>query len=217
MHLGSVSIESCSTLSAEVAVTGVEIECTDAVFAASTLELYSPFYPLGSVVCHHLRYCSLRLGRKDAPRWAVEGNESLRSRATTDVSEMFQQLSRCDGALVNNVAETDVKCGTMEATTRKPSVVAMVLALLMLLFGFLMFLFGYFALSEWRSERAALIASGMVWILAGPVVFGSALWLSVSLGRGPLALRIGGTALVASGTVLATAAAVGVLPCSGPS
>jgi hypothetical protein len=104
----------------------------------------------------------------------------------------------------------------MEATTRKPSVVAMVLALLMLLFGFLMFLFGYFALSEWRSERAALIACGVVWILAGPVVFGSALWLSVSLGRGPLALRIGGTAIVASGTVLATAAAVGVLPCNGP-
>jgi hypothetical protein len=46
----------------------------------------------------------------------------------------------------------------METTVRKLSVGGMVLALLMLLFGSLMFLFGYFAVSEWRSERAALIA-----------------------------------------------------------
>jgi len=92
----------------------------------------------------------------------------------------------------------------------------MVLALLMLLFGSLMSLLGYFALSEWRSERSTLIACGLVWTLTGLAVIGSALWLSMSLGRSPLALRIGGTAIVASGTVLATAAAVGVLPCSGP-
>ena len=91
----------------------------------------------------------------------------------------------------------------------------MVLALLMFLFGSLMFLFGYFAVSEWRSERAVLIACGGVWILTGPAVFGSALWLLGSLGRKPLALRLGGTAVVTSGTLLATAAAVGVLPCSG--
>ena len=104
----------------------------------------------------------------------------------------------------------------METTIRKLSVGAMVLALLMLLFGSLMFLFGYFALSEWRSERGALIACGAIWILTGPAVFGSALWLLGSLGRNPLALRLGGTAVITSGTLLATAAAVGVLPCSGP-
>ena len=54
VHLGSVTINSRSALGAEVAVTGVEIECADAVFAASTLELYSPFAPIGSVVCHRL-------------------------------------------------------------------------------------------------------------------------------------------------------------------
>jgi hypothetical protein len=41
----------------------------------------------------------------------------------------------------------------MEATIREPSAGAMVLALLMLLFGSLMFLFGYFALDESQSER----------------------------------------------------------------
>jgi hypothetical protein len=49
-----MSIESCSALGTEVAVMGIEIERTDAVFAASTLELYAPLYPIGSVVCHHL-------------------------------------------------------------------------------------------------------------------------------------------------------------------
>ena len=48
-----------------------------------------------------------------------------------------------------------VKCGTMEATIHKPSVGAMLLALPMLLFGSLMFLFGYFDLREWQAERAA--------------------------------------------------------------
>ena len=104
----------------------------------------------------------------------------------------------------------------METAKGKPSVAAMVLALPMLLFGFVMSLFGYFALSEWRSERAALILSGLLWALTGPAVFGSALWLIVSLGRGPLALRIGGTSILASGIVLAMAVAVGVLPCGSP-
>ena len=54
MHLGGVPIDSRSALGAEVAVTGVEIECPDAVFAASTLELYSPLYPICSEVCHRL-------------------------------------------------------------------------------------------------------------------------------------------------------------------
>jgi hypothetical protein len=128
----------------------------------------------------------------------------------------LKRISQQPALLLNYVAETDVKCGTMEATIRKVSVGAMVLALLMLLFGSLMFLFGYFALSEWRSERAALIGCGVVWILTGPAVFGSALWLLGSLGRNLLALRIGGSAIVASGTVLVTAAAAGVLQCSGP-
>jgi hypothetical protein len=92
----------------------------------------------------------------------------------------------------------------------------MVAALLMLLFGFYIFLFGYFSLSEWRSERALLISCSIAWIMTASIVFGSALWLFASLGRSMPALRIGGTAIVASGMLFAAAAAVGVLPCSGP-
>lgn len=43
----------------------------------------------------------------------------------------------------------------------------MVLALLMLFFGPLMFLFGYVGLSEWRSEQVALIACSAAWSLTG--------------------------------------------------
>lgn len=66
-------IDSGSGLGAEVAVPGVEIDCTDAVFAADTLKLYSTFDPIGGVVAHAL-IVVLRSRRKDAPRWAVEGN-----------------------------------------------------------------------------------------------------------------------------------------------
>jgi hypothetical protein len=104
----------------------------------------------------------------------------------------------------------------MDAAIRKPSASAIVLALLMLLFGAFMFLVGYVGLSEWRSERVTLIACSVVWILSGSAVFGSALWLFGSRGRNPLALRIGGAASMASGAILATAAAAGVLQCTAP-
>ena len=104
----------------------------------------------------------------------------------------------------------------METATRKRALGAMVLALFMLFYGVLMTLYGYFTLSEWRWERVALMASGLLWILTGPVIFGSGLWVCVSLGRGRFPLRIGGIAVLVSGAVLATVAPLGVLPCSGP-
>jgi hypothetical protein len=54
VNLGRVTIDSGSRLGAEVAVPGVEIECTDAVFAAGTLELHSAFESVGGVVSHDL-------------------------------------------------------------------------------------------------------------------------------------------------------------------
>jgi hypothetical protein len=54
VHLGGVPIDGRSALGAEVAITSVEIECADAVFAAGTLEMYSAFSAIGSVVCHGL-------------------------------------------------------------------------------------------------------------------------------------------------------------------
>jgi hypothetical protein len=103
-----------------------------------------------------------------------------------------------------------------ENPIRKLGAGTMVVAMLMGFFGSFMILFGCFGLSEWRSEGVVMISCSVVWILTGSTVFGSALWLFGSLGRSMLALRIGGTAIVASGTVLAIAAAGGVLQCNGP-
>lgn len=66
-------IDSSSGLGAKVAVPGVEIECTDAIFAADTLELYSPYHPFGGVVSQDLD-CSPLPRTKNTPQWAVEGN-----------------------------------------------------------------------------------------------------------------------------------------------
>ena len=91
----------------------------------------------------------------------------------------------------------------MEQVIHKPRIAAMILALLIMSFGFLVFLSGYFALLEWRSEQATVIAIAMVWILAGPAMFVSGLWLLGSLGRARIALRIGGAAILTCGMVMA--------------
>ena len=104
----------------------------------------------------------------------------------------------------------------MESISRWPRAGAIVIALPMLFFGCLMFGYGYTDLIGWQSERTALIACSVVLILAGSAVFGCVLWVFGSLGRSPLALRIGGTAVMTSGAVLATAAVVGVSQCNGP-
>jgi hypothetical protein len=73
VYLGSVPIDSLSGLGAEVTVSLVKIERTNAVFAADTLELYSPVDPIDDVVTHGSIVVLCSEGRT-APRWAVEGN-----------------------------------------------------------------------------------------------------------------------------------------------
>lgn len=104
----------------------------------------------------------------------------------------------------------------METTVRKSNLGAMFIALPMLFFGALMFLFGYFDLREWRYEGTALIVCALVWSVTGPAVFGSAVWVLVSIGRSWLPLSIGGSAIALSGAVLAIAATTRFLPCNGP-
>lgn len=73
VYLGSVPIDNGSGLGAEVAVSVVEIEGTNAVFAADTLELYFTFDPIDDVVAHGSILVLYSEGRT-APRLAVEGN-----------------------------------------------------------------------------------------------------------------------------------------------
>jgi hypothetical protein len=83
VYLGGVPIDSRSGLGAKVAVSVVEIERTNAVFAADTLELYSPFDPIDGVVTHGSIVVLCSEGRT-AQRWAVEGNLRSPSANTTD-------------------------------------------------------------------------------------------------------------------------------------
>ena len=66
-------IDCRSGLGAEVALSVIEIERTNAVFAADTLELYSLFDPIDGVVTHGSIVILCPEGRM-APRWAVESN-----------------------------------------------------------------------------------------------------------------------------------------------
>lgn len=77
-------IDSGSGLGAEVAVLGVEIECTDAVFAADTLELYSLFDPIGGVMSHGLIVVLCLEGRTHRSGLSkVIGGPPLRTRPIT--------------------------------------------------------------------------------------------------------------------------------------
>jgi len=71
--------------------------------------------------------------------------------------------------------------------------------------------------AEWRFESALLLACGVVWTVTGSITVVAALWLLWSRGRSRRALAVGGSAIVASGALFATAAATHVLPCGGPS
>ena len=91
------------------------------------------------------------------------------------------------------------------------------MALLMLLFIFRPVVVGLAYTAEWRFESALLLACGVVWTVTGSITVVAALWLLWSRGRSRRALAVGGSAIVASVALFATAAATHVLPCGGPS
>jgi hypothetical protein len=104
----------------------------------------------------------------------------------------------------------------MERTPPKPSIGAMCLALIILVFGTPMTTCGYLGLQDWSSQRVVLTACGLMWLIAGPAMIGSALWVLGSLGRNRLPLRIAGAAVALSGTVLVAGGLAGILQCSTP-
>jgi len=87
----------------------------------------------------------------------------------------------------------------------------------MLLFIFRPVIVGLAYMAEWRFESALLFAGGVVWTVTGSMTVVSALWLLWSRGRSRRALTVGGSAIVASGALFATAAASHMMPCGGPS
>lgn len=91
----------------------------------------------------------------------------------------------------------------------------MALAVL-LLYGIVPLLIGYFILREWAAERTALVVCGALFLVSGATMLLSALWLLVGLGRQRRPLWTGGIACILSAGVLVGATLTDVLPCSGP-
>jgi len=107
----------------------------------------------------------------------------------------------------------------MESSTQriKRAATALAVAAVMMFFGNAISGAGYRTLRGWSSIGPAYAGIGVLWLLAGPAMFGAGLWLLASLGRHRLPLWIGGTAAVLAGVVLIAGVLSYVVPCSGPS
>jgi len=92
----------------------------------------------------------------------------------------------------------------------------LVLASLMLLFGYLIAASGYRTLGNWTIIGPGLAAYALLWFVAGPAMFAGGLWVLGSLGHNRVPLWIGGVAALASGVSLIAGVLTYVIPCSGP-
>jgi len=87
---------------------------------------------------------------------------------------------------------------------------------LLLLYGLIPVMFGFIALSGWRSKSPPLIVFGVLALVGGTVMLTSGLWSMVTLGRSRLALWTGGIASLLNAGSLAWVVLTEILPCSGP-
>ncbi len=94
--------------------------------------------------------------------------------------------------------------------------VSIAIAAIWMLFGYAISESAYQTLSKWSSIGAAYAAVGILWLLAGPAMFGAGLWLLGSLGRHRIPLWLGGAAGILAGASLVVGVLTYVVPCSGP-
>ena len=87
----------------------------------------------------------------------------------------------------------------------------------MILFGFYISSVGYSIIKQWHSISPAFAACAVAWILTGPVMFVAGWWVLGSGGRQRIPLWVGGPAAVVAGAALAAGVLAHVVPCSGPS
>jgi uncharacterized membrane protein YphA (DoxX/SURF4 family) len=84
-------------------------------------------------------------------------------------------------------------------------------------FGFLVSRGGYSTLREWRSIGAGYSTCGMLWALAGPIMFVAGCWVLLTLGRRPTPLWLAGAGSIVAGSTVLVGVLTHVIPCSGPS
>lgn len=94
--------------------------------------------------------------------------------------------------------------------------VRLLLAALMLLFGYGVAAVGYDALQKWPYTSLEFAALGLLWLIVGPSMLAGGLWALGSLGRARIPFWIsGGGAMLAGGSLIAGVLSYAI-PCSGP-
>jgi hypothetical protein len=72
-------------------------------------------------------------------------------------------------------------------------------------------------LREWSSIGAGYSACGVLWALAGPIMFVAGCWVLLSLGRRSTPLWLAGAASIVAGGAWVVGVLTHAVPCSGPS
>ncbi len=105
----------------------------------------------------------------------------------------------------------------LESSSQKAKRIAIAVGVSAVLFGYVISGAGYRVLREWNSVGPAYAGIGILWLLAGPAMFGAGLWILGSLGRYRIPFRIAGYASAIAGIVLISGVLSYIVPCSGPS
>ena len=90
-------------------------------------------------------------------------------------------------------------------------------AIVTIFFGFLVSRGAYITLREWGSIGPGYSAVGILWALAGPIMFAAGCWVLLSLGRRSTPLWLAGAASLVAGGALVVGVLTHAVPCSGPS
>jgi hypothetical protein len=90
-------------------------------------------------------------------------------------------------------------------------------AVVTIFFGLFLSRAGYLTLREWSSIGAGYSACGVLWALAGPVMFVAGCWVLLSLGRRSTPLWLAGAASIVAGGAWVVGVLGHAIPCSGPS
>ncbi|HYK90902.1 MAG TPA: hypothetical protein VE398_19175 [Acidobacteriota bacterium] len=107
----------------------------------------------------------------------------------------------------------------VESSSRKARriVISVGISAVMFFFGYAITVAGYRVVREWSLIGPTYAGIGVLWLIAGPAMFGAGLWILGSLGRHRIALRIAGTAAAIAAVVLILGVLSNIVPCSGPS
>ena len=107
----------------------------------------------------------------------------------------------------------------METQTRRGWLAApmALVAIVTIFFGFLVSRGAFMTLQEWRSIGSGYSAFGILWALAGPIMFVAGGWVLLSLGRRSTPLWLAGAASLVAGGALVVGVLTHAVPCSGPS